>query len=136
MLLGKLMFTQSVSVLCAGLGTYALYAVIMFLLMAVIYLAVQMLSTVFKLRGKTLMRSDDFNGLMFLVFMVLFFGFVWWQFSHWGHKMGVPGSEHGVVIDKMFMITTVITMIVFIAVHILLFYFTKEGRKMGKNQFP
>lgn len=118
--------------LALGLGTYFLYALVFVLLLAVLFSALKVLSMVFKLRGKRLFDWNHINGLLFLVFMVAFLAFVFWQFYAWGEQIMLPGgAEHGAEIDQLFMVTTWITMFVFVITHIALFYFAYKyrGRK-------
>lgn len=116
-------------------ATYILYAVVFTLLFGVLLLSLKLISTIFKLKGKKVFNWSDINGSLFLVYLIAFMAFVFWQFDKWGAQVMQPsGAEHGEIIDNMFIITTIITMFVFVITHILLFVFAflyreRPGRK-------
>lgn len=65
------------------------------------------------------------NGTLFALFLIVGLYGVYWEYTVHG-KMILPdaASEHGVKIDQMFNITLILTTIVFIATHIVLFLFS------------
>jgi cytochrome c oxidase subunit 2 len=75
------------------------------------------------------------NAVLMIVFLVLGMFGVFWEFSvHGKWLLPEAASEHGVMIDKMFDITLIITMIVFVLTQIFLFVYAyiyrgREGRK-------
>jgi cytochrome c oxidase subunit II len=79
--------------------------------------------------------SNQINGLLFPVFFVLgLVGFIWSFISSRKYFLPEASSEHGVRTDELFWITMGVISIVFVATHLLLFFFPyiyqfKENRK-------
>jgi cytochrome c oxidase subunit 2 len=65
------------------------------------------------------------NAVLFLLFLIVGMYGVYWEYTVHG-KMILPdaASEHGAEVDKMFNITLILTTIVFIGTHIVLFLFS------------
>ncbi len=84
---------------------------------------------------KRIGSSNKVNAILFLVFLVLgTIGMVWSSISASTDFLPQPSSIHGKEVDDLFWITMGIIGAVFIATHILLFYFPykyqfKEGRR-------
>lgn len=78
---------------------------------------------------------NHFNGIMlFVIFLAGTFAFFWYSITaHDRYTMPVA-SEHGVVTDDMFWVTTLITGIVFILANALLFYFSFRYRFKENNK--
>ncbi len=97
------------------------------------------LTNVIKGERQVLRDNSKWNGWFSLGFMVLFLGGVFW--SSWDYKNVMLGygphesaSEHGKLLDDIFLVTLVLTGIVFVLTHIALFWFCykyryQEGRK-------
>lgn len=68
---------------------------------------------------------DKINAVLFAAFLVVGLYGVYWEYTVHG-KMILPeaASEHGVKIDEMLNVTLIITTIVFVATHLVLFVFT------------
>ncbi|MHA4893428.1 cytochrome c oxidase subunit II [Pedobacter sp. PWIIR3] len=75
------------------------------------------------------------NGTLFAIFLVVGLYGVYWEYTVQG-SMILPeaASEHGKKIDSMFNITLIITTIVFIATHIVLFGFAYFYKNTGKRK--
>lgn len=75
------------------------------------------------------------NGVLFVLFLIVGLYGVYWEYTVHG-KMILPeaASEHGKKIDQMFNITLILTTIVFIATHILLFAFPYFYRYTSKRR--
>ena len=75
------------------------------------------------------------NGVLFALFLVVGLYGVYWEYTVHG-KMILPeaASEHGKKIDQMFNITLIITTIVFILTHIVLFAFAYIYKYTGKRK--
>ncbi|RQO72290.1 hypothetical protein DBR43_13875 [Pedobacter sp. KBW06] len=75
------------------------------------------------------------NGTLFALFLIVGLYGVYWEYTVHG-KMILPeaASEHGAKIDQMFNITLIITTIVFIATHIILFAFAYFYKNTGKRK--
>jgi len=77
-------------------------------------------------------------GLLWVVFLIAFFSFCLWQLVKYKDKLlPVSASEHGVVTDRLFNITTLLITIVFILTHIVMVYqaYKNYGRKGRKATF-
>lgn len=69
-------------------------------------------------------ETDNASGWMFIVFMLFFFGFIFWTLEQSMDKMIlVSSSMHGKWIDSMMNTTIFFTGIIFFACHIMLFVF-------------
>ncbi len=89
---------------------------------------------------KTQIKSNKANGRLWLVFGFFFFILTSWSafyFRNWmlGYGPHDSASAHGYALDNIFNVTLIITGIVFVLTHILLFYFAwkysgKPGRKV------
>ncbi|WP_316817060.1 cytochrome c oxidase subunit II [Pedobacter nyackensis] len=75
------------------------------------------------------------NGVLFALFLIVGLYGVYWEYTVHG-KMILPeaASEHGKKIDQMFNITLILTTIVFIVTHILLFTFSYFYRYTNKRK--
>ncbi|MCZ6693168.1 MAG: cytochrome c oxidase subunit II [Bacteroidetes bacterium] len=79
--------------------------------------------------------SNKVNAFLFLVFLLGGFGlFFWYSYTHFDYYTLPVASEHGVLTDNLFWVTTAICGFVFIVTNFLLFYFPfryqyKEGNK-------
>ncbi len=68
--------------------------------------------------------SNQVNAVLFLVFLLVFGGlFVWYSYAHFDSYNLPVASEHGVVTDRLFWITTAVTGVVFFITQFLLFTF-------------
>ncbi|MCX6351124.1 MAG: cytochrome c oxidase subunit II, partial [Bacteroidetes bacterium] len=80
-------------------------------------------------------KLGTFNAIMFPIFLVLFFGGIIYEIGvDFAKRLPPPASDMGVSIEKLIIITTIITVPVFVLVHIALFlypffYRHKEGQK-------
>ncbi len=82
------------------------------------------------------------NGVLSLVFLVVFLFLVFWSvgyFKNWmlGYGPHVAASAHGGLLDNLFDVTLFFTGLVFIITQIALFWFAYKyaGRKGGKSTF-
>ncbi|ACU02519.1 cytochrome c oxidase subunit II [Pedobacter heparinus] len=75
------------------------------------------------------------NGVLFALFLIVGLYGVYWEYTVHGNMI-LPdaASEHGEKIDQMFNITLILTTIVFIATHILLFGFAYIYKHSGKRK--
>ncbi len=79
-------------------------------------------------------KTNNFHGLLFLIFLVLGMVGAFWSAWHYSDLyLPEPSSVHGVDLRNMFYYTLVATVPVFVVTHILLFYFSyrysgKEGK--------
>ena len=80
------------------------------------------------------------NGVIFALFLIVGLYGVYWEYTVHGNMiLPEAASEHGKKIDQMFNITLILTTIVFIATHILLFgfaYIYKYTKKRKAYYYP
>nr|WP_121269606.1 cytochrome c oxidase subunit II [Pedobacter schmidteae] len=80
------------------------------------------------------------NGVLFALFLIVGLYGVYWEYTVHGNMiLPEAASEHGKKIDQMFNITLILTTIVFIVTHILLFafaYFYKYTNKRKAYYYP
>lgn len=78
---------------------------------------------------------NKLNAVLFMLFLIVGLYGVYWEYTVHGNMiLPEAASEHGVRIDQMFNITLIITTIVFIATHILLFSFSYFYRHKGDRK--
>lgn len=95
------------------------------LFFVVINKSLRALELSYELTGKPISRIwNKVNGVFMLIFGVIFLYGTLWEINTHG-KMLLPesASEQGLVTDSLFMTTLIITGIVFVLTHILLFYY-------------
>ena len=119
--------------------------IILFCVFLIIVVLVQIgkvyeMTSSIKGEAATLKDNSKWNGRLFLAFMVIFLGGVFWSAYHFknvmmGYGPLVAASEHGHILDGLFNTTLIITGIVFVLTHIALFWYAnkyrwKEGREV------
>jgi cytochrome c oxidase subunit 2 len=87
-----------------------------------------------KISGKKDLASFNVNAWMLLIFLIVGMGFAIWELIYHGKFYYEVTSEHGVEEKSMFMITFILTGIVFVVTQVLLFgysyfYRYREDRK-------
>jgi len=99
--------------------------VVLVLVILILLFRVQSLLNVAKGSGKKIeSTSNRVNALLFLLFMVVgIIAFFWYSIAEVDRYTLPIASEHGVLTDNMFWVTTIITGIVFILANMALFYF-------------
>ncbi len=111
-------------------------AVVLLLIVIGLLVRAQVLIDVFtKSNEKRAGLSNKINGLLFPVFFVFgLIGFIWLTVSSREFYLPEASSLHGVITDNLFWFSMAVITIVFIATHVLLFFFPyvyqfKEGNK-------
>lgn len=106
------------------------------LIFVVINKTTRVLELTYELSGKpTTIKWNKINGLLFFIFLFGFLGLTLWEMKNHGAKiLPESASEHGVVIDRLFNTTLIITGTVFVITHILLFFFVYKYRGTGKRK--
>lgn len=75
------------------------------------------------------------NGILFALFLIVGLYGVYWEYTvHGGMLLPEASSVHGKRIDSMFNLTLIITTIVFILTHIILFVFVYLYKANGKRK--
>jgi cytochrome c oxidase subunit 2 len=112
-----------------GLGITVSYYLILFLLVCIfvgiIGKVLQVYEITKQIQGKKEgIKWDKVNGILFAITLIVGLYGAYWSYTVQGAQiLPEAASEHGVKIDSMFNITLVITTIVFVITHILLFMF-------------
>jgi cytochrome c oxidase subunit 2 len=105
------------------------FYVLLFLLLCLFIAIIGKALTVYELtrenEGKKAgINWDKINAVLFAVFLVVGLYGVYWEYTvHGSMILPEAASEHGVKIDDMLNITLILTTIVFVATHIVLFVF-------------
>lgn len=111
--------------------------IIVILLTAVIVLVVDILGKVGDIQGKAVIHWNGINSWLMLGFGVIGLLLASWEFYEHG-KLTVfnqeAASEHGPEYDNMFMITVVITGIVFVITQFLLFWYAYKYKHSTKRK--
>jgi len=106
------------------------YYILLFLLVCIVVALVGKILSIYDLTKKVQgdkegFSWDKFNGFLFLAFLIVGLYGTYWSYTVQGAQiLPESASEHGVKIDEMFNITLIITTIVFVITHILLFVFS------------
>lgn len=116
------------------------YYVLLFLVICTIIAVIGKIHSVYvltrKMNGKyNEYGNNNLQATLFLIFLIVFLAFVYYSFDVWGSwSWRDAATEHGKEIDRMFIITLVITTAVLILTHIVLFVFTYVYRAKAKRQ--
>src|ERR1700754_85228 len=118
-----------------GVAYYLLLFFLVCLGIAVIGKILKIYDLTLKIQGKKGMKWNTIMAVICLVFLIVGLYGAYWSFTVQG-SMTLPeaASVHGVKIDEMFTVTTVLTMIVFFATQILLFTFLFNYRHSDKRR--
>jgi cytochrome c oxidase subunit II len=124
----------------AGLGKMVGYYLLLFLLacvfVGIIGKVLQVYELTRKIQGKKEgIAWDKVNGFIFVIALVAGLYGSYWSYTVQGAQI-LPdaASEHGEKIDSMFNITLIITTIVFVITHILLFLFAYKYKHSTKKK--
>jgi cytochrome c oxidase subunit 2 len=115
------------------------YYVLLFLLLAIIVGIVGKILRVYDLtsqiQGRKSVNWNNIMGIIFILFLVAGLYGAYWEFTEQG-TMSLPeaASIHGVKLDSMFMVTFIITVIVFFLTQICLFGFAFLYRGSDKRK--
>jgi len=115
------------------------YYVLLFLLLCVVVAIVGKILRVYDLtqqiQGKKELNWNNLMAVICLVFLVFGLYGAYWEFTVQGTQtLPEAASAHGVKIDEMFTVTTVLTMIVFFVTQILLFTFLFRYKHSSKRK--
>lgn len=117
-----------------------LFYVLLFLLLCLFIAIVGKALKVYELTRETEGKPEGINwnvvnGVLFALFLVVGLYGVYWEYTvHGSMILPEAASEHGKKIDQMFNITLILTTIVFIGTHIILFSFTYIYKSNGKRK--
>ena len=123
-----------------GLGKMVGYYLLLFLLVCVFVGVIGKILQVYELTKKIQGKKegiawDNVNGILFAITLVVGLYGAYWSYTVQGAQI-LPdaASEHGEKIDSMFNITLIITTIVFVVTHILLFLFAYKYKHSTKKR--
>ena len=123
-----------------GLGKTVGFYLILFLLICVVIGIIGKVLRVYEftkqIQGKKEGISwNKVNGILFVIILIAGLYGTYWSYTVQGAQiLPEAASEHGLKIDSMFNITLVVTTIVFVATHILLFLFAYKYNYKAKNK--
>ncbi|MBU0695689.1 MAG: cytochrome c oxidase subunit II, partial [Bacteroidetes bacterium] len=123
-----------------GLGKTVGYYLILFLLICVVIGIIGKVLHVYELTKQIQGKKEGIawnkvNGILFAVTLVVGLYGAYWCYTVQGAQiLPEAASEHGLKIDSMFRITLVITTIVFVITHILLFLFAYKYNYKAKRK--
>lgn len=111
---------------------------ITFLVLMIVYQIAQASEYAASLRGTEKSRQKKTNNTMAILLVLLFlFGMYGLWLCHdvlESHLLPISASKEGEVYDSMFMVTTIVTGIVFLITHILLFWFAFKYKATDDNR--
>ncbi|HEY9535009.1 MAG TPA: cytochrome c oxidase subunit II [Mucilaginibacter sp.] len=118
-----------------AVGFYVLLFVVVAVVIAIIGRILKVYELSQQIHGKKGINWNNVMGFCCLIFLVVGMYAAYWEFTEQG-SMSLPeaASKHGVRIDAMFLVTTIITMIVFVATQVLLFTFLFRYRHSEKRR--
>ena len=123
-----------------GLGKMVGYYLLLFLLVCVFVGVIGKILQVYELTKKIQGKKegiawDNVNGVLFAIALVVGLYGAYWSYTVQGAQI-LPdaASVHGEKIDSMFNITLIITTIVFVITHILLFLFAYKYKHSTKKR--
>jgi len=127
------------SMATSGMWTGVFYYVLIFLTaclcIAILGKILKVYDLTLKMQGKKPINWNSFMGIICLVFLIVGLYGAYWSITVQG-SMTLPksASAHGVDIDNMFTLTTILTLIVFVITQALLFGFAFYYRSSEKRK--
>ncbi|WP_256002064.1 MULTISPECIES: cytochrome c oxidase subunit II [Pedobacter] len=115
---------------------YVMAFLLVCLFIAIVGKALKVYELTREAQGRTRgINWNTVNGVLFALFLIVGLYGVYWEYTvHGSMILPEAASEHGAKIDNMFEITLIITTIVFILTHILLFAFAYFYKFDGKRK--
>src|SRR5690606_37336230 len=123
-----------------GLGKVVSYYILLFVLACVFIGIIGKVLSVYELTRKIQGKKEGiswnkFHGLLFAAALIIgLYGTYWSYTVHGAMILPEAASVHGKEIDQMFNITLIITTIVFILTHIVLFVFAYKYKHSKKRK--
>ena len=123
------------SAMWTGVAYYVLLFLVASLCVAIFGKILKIYDITLKIQGKKGFNWNNIMGICCLVFLIVGLYGAYWSLTVQG-SMSLPeaASVHGVAIDDMFTVTTVLTLIVFVITQILLFGFLFFYRGSDKRR--
>lgn len=102
------------------------------LVLVILYLIFRIGSLIGVVKAKTPQEQESSNGLHGYLFLFFLIGsltwFFWYSFANFEDYSLPVASEHGVVTDNLFWVTMGITIVAFVIISIVMFWFTFKYR--------
>lgn len=123
------------STMWMSIGYYVLLFVILCVAIAIIGRIIKIYDLTQQMQGKKGFNWNNIMAIICLVFLIAGMYGAYWALTVQG-SMTLPesASAHGVAIDNMFTLTSVLTLIVFVVTQILLFGFAFYYRRSSKRK--
>lgn len=106
------------------------YYIFLFIIISAVVAIFNRIFSIYKLtqvmNGKySYIKENSIQAVLLIVFLILFLAGVYYSYAVWGKwSFRKAATEHGQNIDSMFIVTTVLTTIVLVLMHILLLGFS------------
>jgi cytochrome c oxidase subunit 2 len=127
--------TDDKSAMWMGVGYYVLLFLLLSVVVAIVGKIIKVYDLTQQTQGKTELNWNNIMGTACIIFLVLGVSGAYWSFTVQGSEtLPEAASKHGVKIDEMFTVTTVVTMFVFFVTQILLFSFLFKYRHSSKRK--
>lgn len=116
------------------------YYVLLFLVACTVIAVIGKIHSVYvltrKMNGKyNPLSNNNWQAILLFLFLLFFLWGVYYSYTVWGSWSWRDAvTEHGKEIDKMFIITTIITTVVMVVMHILILTFTYVYRMRAKRK--
>ncbi|HTD98677.1 MAG TPA: cytochrome c oxidase subunit II [Mucilaginibacter sp.] len=118
-----------------GVGYYTLLLLLACVVVAIIGKILKIYDLTLQMQGKKGMNWNHIIGVICIIFLVVGLYGAYWSLAVQGNMiLPESASKHGVEIDFMFWVTTIITLIVFFITQILLFGFAFKYRGSDKRK--
>ena len=127
--------TDDKSAMWMGAGYYVLLFLLLCVVIAIVGKILKVYDLTQQIQGKKKLNWNNLMGSICLVFLLFGLYGAYWEFTVQGSEtLPEAASLHGVKIDEMFTVTTVITMFVFFVTQILLFTFLFKYKHSDKRR--
>jgi len=123
------------TIMWMGAGYYVLLFLLLCVVIAIVGKILKVYDLTQQIQGKKELNWNNLMAIICLVFLLAGIYGAYWEFTVQGtQSLPEAASLHGVKIDEMFTVTTVITMIVFFITQILLFTFLFRYKHSSKRR--
>jgi len=118
-----------------GVGYYVLLFFVACLCVAILGKILKVYDLSLKMQGKKEINWNNIMGICCIIFLVAGGYGAYWSLTEQGSmKLPIAASVHGVDIDNMFTVTSILTLIVFVITQVLLFGFLFYYRGSDKRK--
>jgi cytochrome c oxidase subunit 2 len=118
-----------------GVGYYALLLLLACVVVAIIGKILKIYDLTLQMQGKKGVNWNNIIGVICIIFLIAGLYGAYWSLTVQGNMiLPESASKHGVEVDFMFWVTTIITLIVFVITQVLLFGFAFKYRGSDKRK--